>query len=66
LTEQNVRTIIETADLAGDALMSVILNIFPNPKWLETISTPEHDRHFLRLYEEFPNWSGPMEGNRIY
>jgi hypothetical protein len=52
---------VQAAMVTGDALMSVILGIYPNPHWFQIISTPEHDRHFERLFQEFPNWSGRLQ-----
>lgn len=64
LDEDRIREIIMATELQSDALMSVMLDIIPNPGWLKTVSTPEHDRHFRRLYEEFPRWSGRMAAPR--
>lgn len=60
LTEREAAKAVQAASYAGDAVMSVVLGIFPKPFWFETISGPDHDRHFVRIYEEFPNWYGPI------
>lgn len=51
---------IKTAISGSDAIMSVMLDIFPTPVWYESIATNEHNHHFTRIYEECPRWSGKM------
>ncbi len=60
MTEDEVSSIIRETIAAGDAIMSVTLNCYPNPDWLNRINSEEYDTHFARLYEEFPKWSGKM------
>lgn len=52
--------IILQAKEAGDALMSVMLDIYPEPHWLGQISTLENDRHYERIYTECFNWFGRL------
>lgn len=50
-------------EVVGDAVMSVILEVYPNPHWLQMVSTPEHDQHYERIFQELPNWRGRMPGS---
>lgn len=52
---------IQGAVMSGDALMSVMLDVYPNPNWLKEIETPAHDCHFKRLFDEFPHWRGRID-----
>jgi hypothetical protein len=63
IDEATAAAIISGTMVSGDALMSVMLNIFPQPDWIKQISTSAHDRHFGQLYNEFPNWSGRLPRN---
>lgn len=63
IDEGGAASIIREAMASGDALMSVALNVFPQPDWIKQISTPAHDLHFERIYEQCPNWSGPLPKN---
>lgn len=60
IDESTLLNSIRGAVMSSDALMSVMLDIYPNPNWLREIETPAHDRHFKRLYEEFPRWRGRL------
>ncbi len=60
IDEMTAMSAVNNSRVSSDALMSVMLNIFPNPKWLNSISTSAHDYHFAQLYEELPRWSGRM------
>ena len=60
INEATAATIISGTLASGDALISVMLNIFPQPEWISQISTPFHDRHFGEIYQQFPNWSGRL------
>jgi hypothetical protein len=51
---------VSEASALGDAVMSVILAIYPNPHWFQTVSTQEHNQHFQRLFQEVPHWSGRL------
>lgn len=63
IDEATANTIILETMASGDALMSVVLNTFPQPYWIKQISTPAHDRHFERIYEHCPNWAGRLPTN---
>jgi hypothetical protein len=60
IDEETASGIIRDTMTGGDALMSVMFNIFPQRHWFEQISKPVHDRHFTRIYEECPKWSGRL------
>ncbi len=60
IDETTAATIISGTIPSGDALMSVMLDIFPQPEWIKQISTPAHDRHFGQIYKQFPNWWGRL------
>lgn len=60
IDEKTATSIISETMVSGDALMSVVLNTFPQPDWIMQISTSAHDRHFERIYEQCPNWSGRL------
>ncbi|MEE4209582.1 MAG: hypothetical protein V2I43_09980 [Parvularcula sp.] len=60
IDEKTATTIISETVVSSDALMSVVLNTFPQPDWIKQISTHAHDRHFERIYEQCPNWSGRL------
>ena len=63
IDEATAGTIIRETMVNSDALMSVVLNTFPQPDWIEQISTPDHDRHFEVIHEQCPNWSGRLPTN---
>jgi hypothetical protein len=58
--EEQALDAVKEAVLRGDAIMSVTLNRYPEPNWIKLIESKEYDDHFYRLYEEFPNWTGPL------
>lgn len=60
IDEAAAAAIISETMVSNDALISVMLNIFPQPEWIEQISTPAHDRHFGQIHKEFPNWLGRL------
>jgi hypothetical protein len=60
LSEGDTIEAIKRTFLIGDAVMSVILDVFPKPNWMKTIETPAHDRHLGLLFEEFPRWVGKV------
>jgi hypothetical protein len=60
LNEKTVIDVIRGAVLSSDALMSVMLDVYPNPNWLKEIQTPAYDSHFKRLFDEFPRWYGRL------
>ncbi|MGR9466323.1 hypothetical protein [Rhizobium leguminosarum] len=51
---------VRKAVVGGEALVSVILSIYPNPNWMSSISGPGDDAHFRRIYDEIPRWHGPL------
>jgi hypothetical protein len=65
INESTAASIISQTMLSGDALMSVMLSIFPQPDWIKQISTPAHDRHFGQMYERFPDWTGRLSPQPI-
>lgn len=60
IDEAAAEKIISGTIASGDALTSVMLDIFPQPEWLKQITTPAHDRHFGEIYQQFPSWSGRL------
>nr|WP_314256768.1 hypothetical protein [uncultured Devosia sp.] len=60
IDDATAAAIVSETTATGDALMSVMLHIFPQPDWIMQISTPAHDRHFGQIYEEIPNWLGSL------
>lgn len=61
ISEEATKRSVANAMLSGDAVMSVMLGIFPNPHWFRSIATPEHDQHFMRIFDELPRWSGRLK-----
>jgi|GEM_PF-5318555 len=60
VNEEKVCQVISETISVGDALASVVFDTYPQPEWIKRISTPEHDRHFNKIYEQFGNWSGRL------
>lgn len=60
ISESSAASLVSETMLAGDALMSIMLDIFPQPNWIKQISTPAYDRHFGQIYEQIANWSGRL------
>lgn len=60
VNETMVAKIISETMSRGDAIVSVMFDIFPQPEWIKRISTPENDCHFDRIYHHFGNWSGRL------
>lgn len=56
LTEQEASDVIRGVTVQADVVMSVVLNIQPNPHWFDAISTPQHDSHFSTLCREYTKW----------
>jgi hypothetical protein len=60
INKATAESIIRGTIASGDALMSTMLDIFPQPDWMRQISAPAHDRHFRQIYEHFHDWSGRL------
>lgn len=61
LSEDDAIEAVKRTILIGDAVISVMLDVFPKSNWMQTIETPDHDRHFRLLFEEFPRWVGRIQ-----
>lgn len=60
IDEATAAALIKRTMAGGDALASVMFEIFPQREWIKQISTPAYDRHFGQIYKEFPNWLGRL------
>lgn len=60
INEEQAGEIISETIVLGDALASVVFDVYPQPDWIKRISTPDHDCHFNKIYEQFGNWSGRL------
>lgn len=58
--ERILINVIQSAVMGGDALISVMLNVHPNPNWMKDIDTPAYNRYYEKLFDEFPHWSGRL------
>lgn len=52
--------VVQETLASADAVMSVMLNIFPSPNWIKDVTTPENSLHYRALYKEAARWSGPI------
>ncbi|MGO6742105.1 hypothetical protein [Rhizobium ruizarguesonis] len=60
ISEKSAGLAIQKASLGSAALMTVILGIYPDLHWLENVSGTQDKDHFQRIFEEIPNWHGPL------
>jgi len=60
ISEEAAERSVREASAVGEAVMSVVLGIYPDPYWFQRISTPEYDAHFECLFQELPHWSGRL------
>jgi hypothetical protein len=58
LPEKEIIEEISVAQSLGSAVLSVGLNRFPNPAWLQAIEGPQFDAQFSEIFVEMPNWIG--------
>lgn len=60
ISEKSAGLAIRKASLGSAALMTVILGIYPDLHWLKTVSGTQDKEHFQRIFDEIPNWHGPL------
>ncbi|MCH4550638.1 hypothetical protein MK632_33580 [Rhizobium changzhiense] len=56
ISEDAAGSAIRSATAGSEAILSVMLGIYPNLHWLENVSTTEFDDHFKKIYDEIPQW----------
>ena len=60
-TRRIIGDALRRAESESDALICAILGTAPNPGWIQSVSTPEHDTHFERLRDEVPRWVNAID-----
>lgn len=60
ISEKSAGLAIRKASLGSAALMTVILGIYPDLYWLKNVSGTQDRVHFQRIFDEIPNWHGPL------
>lgn len=58
ISEASAGLAVQKAVLGSNALISVMLGVYPNLKWLDSVSGPDDDLHFRKIYDEIPRWHG--------
>lgn len=56
ISKEAAESAVRSAAAGSEAILSVMLGIYPNLRWLDDVSTSEFDKHFNKIYDEIPQW----------
>lgn len=60
IDDETAERAVHNTQTIADAIMSIMLDIFPSPNWIQSVTTPANALHYRHLFEEAAQWSGPL------